>query len=217
VGVFRHISVALLGGAFLSGQAMRPERTVEGSAITSQRDPAVRIVLPATARYAGADRFVLFGMADCELHALVEADSQKNVQKLYWVQFEGYLPTRPELHHTYDSPRHADIGGWDFYVDTWVRSKGEATEAGSDLEHIVTLIEAKGYHLPQAMMYVRLVHLLDEQMRKELMIIYAEDLRPTGLTAAELKKDGSAYTRWPRIDEGLIKQAEKRLQVEPLH
>ncbi len=34
------------------------------------------------------------------------------------------------------------------------------------------------------MKYVRLVHLLDEQRRKELMIIYGEDLAPTGFTAA---------------------------------
>jgi hypothetical protein len=215
--VFRHICLALLSGVFLSGQAMRPERTVEGSAITSQRDPAVRIGLPISAQYVGADRFVLFGIADCELHALVEADGHKTVERLYWVQFEQYLPTRPELHHTYDSPRHTTLGGWGFYVDTWVRSKSETTETGSDLEHIAALIEAKGYHLPQGMMYVRLVHLLDEQKRKELMIIYAEDLRPTGLTAAELKKDGSANTRWPRIDEELIKRAEKRVEVEPLH
>src|SRR5207237_10808278 len=55
-------------------------------------------------------------MADCELHAFVDADPQKNVQRLYWVQFEGYLPTRPELKHNYDSPRHANIGGMDFYL-----------------------------------------------------------------------------------------------------
>ena len=29
-------------------------------------------------------------------------------------------------------------------------------------------------------MYVRLVHLLDKEKRKELMIIYGEDLAPTG-------------------------------------
>ena len=32
--------------------------------------------------------------------------------------------------------------------------------------------------MPSGMMYVRLVHLLDDQKRKELMIIYGEDLAP---------------------------------------
>jgi hypothetical protein len=35
------------------------------------------------------------------------------------------------------------------------------------------LIRANGYHMPEGMMYMRRMHLLDEQDRKELMIIYA--------------------------------------------
>ena len=58
-------------------------------------------------------------------------------------------------------------------------------------------------------MYVRLVHLLDEQKRKELMIIYGEDLAPTGFTAADLKKGGKAYDQWPVSENGLVKRAKK--------
>ena len=43
--------------------------------------------------------------------------------------------------------------------------------------------------MPSGMMYVRLVHLLDDQKRKELMIIYGEDLAPTGHTVADLEKE----------------------------
>ncbi len=144
----------------------------------------------------------------------LDVDAQKNVQRLYWVQFEGYLPTRPELKHKYDSPRHADIGGMDFYVDTWVRTKDAETRPGSDVEHIVALIRAKGYLMPDAMMYVRLVHLLDEQKRKELMIIYGEDAAQSGLTAAELQPGGKAHDRWPTIAKGLLERAEKRVGIK---
>jgi hypothetical protein len=34
---------------------------------------------------------MLYGIADCELHAFVQADEQKNVQEFYWVQFEAYI------------------------------------------------------------------------------------------------------------------------------
>jgi hypothetical protein len=61
-----------------------------------------------------------------------------------------------------------------------------ATQPGSDLEHIRASIRAHGYKLPAGMISVRLVHLLDKQKRKELMIIYSEDVAPTGFTAAEL-------------------------------
>ncbi len=215
--MFRSIVVVLsfLCGATLVAQTAPPERKVVGNVVTSEHDPRVRIKLPKAARYVGADRWVLYDIADCELHAFVEADAQEKVQRLYWVQFEGYLPSRPELHHTYDSPKHATIGGMDFYVDTWVRTKDAATESGSDREHIEALVRAKGYRMPEAMMYVRLVHLLDNEKRKELMIIYGEHLAPTGFTAAELSEGDKAHDRWPGIADAMLERAERRITIEP--
>jgi hypothetical protein len=68
--------------------------------------------------------------------------------------------------------------------------------------------------MPAGMMYVRLVHLLDEQKRKELMIIYGEDVASTGVTAAELHEGGKAYDQWPIIDKGLVERAEKKIVLE---
>src|SRR5580704_786419 len=121
-------------------QSQLPERSVRGNVIISNREPEIRIELPDSVMYVGADRWILYDIADCELHAFVESDNQKNVRRLYWVQFEGYLRSKPELKHTYDSPQHAQIGGLDFFVDTWVRPEDAATEPGSDLEHIEGLI-----------------------------------------------------------------------------
>ena len=203
----------LCGGA-LAGQTALPERRVSGNVVTSLRDPAVRIELPKAAQYVGADRWVLYGIADCELHAFVEADGPGKVQRLYWVQFEGYLPSRPDLHHTYDSPKHASIGGLDFYVDSWVRAKDATAESGSDREHIDALVQAKGYRIPE-MMYVRLVHLLDNEKRKELMIIYGEDLAAAGFTAADLSEGGKAHGQWPGIADALLERAERHITIEP--
>ena len=210
--MFKQIAFVVLFCCCLAAQA-NPERKVERNVITSEHDPQVRIQLPGSVQYVGADRWILYGIADCELHAFVEADGQKNLQRLYWVQFEGYIPAKPELKHEYDSPRHASIGGMDFYVDTWARQNNAETQPGSDREHIEALIRAKGYKMPAGMMYVRFVHLLDEQKRKELMIIYGEDLAPTGFTAADLQKDGEAYGQWPAIEKGLVERAEKKIAI----
>jgi len=199
--------------AFLGQSA--PERKVTGSAVSSAHDPHVQIHLPESAKYVGADRWILYGIADCELHAFVEADPQKNVQRLYWVQFEGYVPSQPELAHTYDSPRHAAIGGLDFYMDAWPRADGEPTKPGSDREHIEALIRGKGYKMPAGMMYVRLVHLLDAKKRKELMIIYGEDLAPTGFTAADLAEGGKSHNQWPALEDGLIERAKVKIALQP--
>jgi hypothetical protein len=195
-------------------QAATPDRKVAGNVITSESDPAVQIVLPKAVQYVGADRWVLYGIADCELHSFVEADAQKNVERLYWVQFESYLASRPDLHHTYDSPKHATISGMDFYVDTWVQPKDAATESGSDREHIEALVRAKGYRMPEAMMYLRLVHLLDKEKRKELMIIYGEDLALTGFTRSELSEGGKAHDRWPGIVDALLERAQRCITIK---
>jgi hypothetical protein len=187
---------------------------LKNNVIISGRDPAVRIELPESVQYVGADRWVLYGIADCELYAFVEADMQQKVQRLYWVQFESYLPSKPDLKHQYDSPRHTTIGGLDFYVDTGTGTQTDKVKPGSDTEHIRALLRARGYKMPAETMYVRFVHLLDEQKRKELMIIYGEDLAPTGFTAADLKKGGKAYDQWPAIEKSLVERAEKKIKIE---
>jgi hypothetical protein len=213
------IASLLVFCGLLAAQTVAPERAVRGNVITSERDPRVRIELPKSVHYVGADRWVLYDVADCELHAFVETDArktdaQKTVQRLYWVQFEQYIPSKPDLHYTYDSSRHAQIGGLDFYVDTWVRSNTSKIDPGSDREQIEELIRAKGYTMPAGMMYVRLVHLLDDQKRKELMIIYGEDLASTRLSAPELSEGGKAHERWPGIDKELIERAKGKIAIE---
>jgi hypothetical protein len=212
--LIRHFAYFVGLAIFLAQQTVAPERKVEPGAVLSARDPNVRVRFPQSAQYVGADRWNLYDIADCELHAFVDSDAQKNVQRLYWVQFEGYLPSKPDLAHQYDSPRRTSIGGLDFYVDTWVRSKDEQTRQGSDRQHIEELIRSKGFSMPAGMMYLRLVHLLDERKRKELMIIYGEDLSPTGFVAADLSKGGKAFGQWPAIERGLLERAEKKIAIQ---
>jgi hypothetical protein len=61
---------------------------------------------------------------------------------------------------------------------------------------------------------MRLVHLLDEEKRKELMIIYGEDLAPTGFTAADLKKGSKVYDQWPAIEKGLVARAKSKTTID---
>jgi hypothetical protein len=199
--------------SFAVAQAKAPERTVNGNSVLSERDPKVKIEVPGSSKYVGADRWILYDIADCEIHGYIDADANKNVTRLYWIQFEAYVPEKPDLHHTYDSPRHAQIGGLDFYVDTWPRANDAETRAGSDREHIEKLVRSKGYKMPEGMGYVRLVHLLDLEKRKELMIIYGEAL-PPGITAADLDEKGKdRETKWPKIEQQLIQGAQQRIKV----
>src|ERR1700758_3667235 len=100
----------------LVAAAEAPEhKVVNNNIIMSDHDPKVRIELPKSVWYVGVDRFVLQEIADCELYAFVEVDDQKTVQRLYWIQFENYLPSKPDLRHQYDSPRHITLRGFRFF------------------------------------------------------------------------------------------------------
>ena len=53
----------------------------------------MRITVPNSVQYVSAARWDLNDIADAELHVFVDADAQKRVQRLYWIQFEAYLPS----------------------------------------------------------------------------------------------------------------------------
>jgi hypothetical protein len=183
----------------------------------SQRDPAVAIKLPRFVQYVGEDRFLLtdpkLGDFDaCELYAFVDSDDDRHVRKLYWVQFEAYLPSHPDLHHRYDSPRQVIIDGLEFYEDTGVLSADRSPKSGSDEAHFYSLLASQGYRHGD-LMYVRLVHLIDAAKRKELMIIYAENLAPTGYTAAQLGEGGAEHAKWGAIADELAGKAERNITI----
>jgi hypothetical protein len=84
--VLKQIIAVVSCCAFFATHNEAPERRVQGNTIASDRDPKVLIRLPESMHYVGADRWMQYGIADCELHAFVKADARKNLQELYWVQ-----------------------------------------------------------------------------------------------------------------------------------
>jgi hypothetical protein len=190
-----------------------PDRVVHGSTITSDHDPVVAIHLPRQANYLGAARWDLYGICDAELHVFVEADEHKHVQRLYWVQFEHYLP---DNNHTYNYPftEKLALGGREFDVTTNFRpTLTPPARAGSDRERVLQLVQQAGYQLPPETMSVRLVHLLDDTKRQELMFIYAEDLSLSGTSVGALQAAGGE-AKWPELRAALIQRAAQRIQLE---
>lgn len=199
--------------AILNAQKLKPERSVKANVIDSTSSPRLQIRLPNEADYVGSDRWLMYGAADCEVHVFVEADNHKVVQRLYWIQFEGYVPSRPELKYDYSSNPVQKFGGVEFYVRSRFGPTNDAVKPGSDAEHVRLLIGGSSYTMPGGMMNVRLVHLPDEQRRRELMIIYAENTKSEGVEWEDLMPGGKAADRWPDIQRALIERAAKKIVV----
>jgi hypothetical protein len=188
-------------------------RIVKDRVLTSSEMPAVRLKFGKKFKYVGAQDFILYDVARAEQHFFVEADDQGNIKRLYWIQFEGYLPTNT---HSYDykSPKIVNLGGLDFFADAGARNvKQSPGRPDSDGSRARAFLESKGYKTPENVLTQRLVHLIDKEKRNELMIIYLEDMSATGLTAADLNKGGRAEARWNEVSEALLARAQKDLEI----
>jgi hypothetical protein len=205
---------AMLFSCFLMAAARAPEREVKSNRLISRSDPAITIQVPRSAVYLGAERWDLYDVADCELHLFVEAYPDKTVKAMYWIQFEAYLQNNE---HTYDYSEDESFafGGRPFRKSSNFGPTNNTPRAGGDGERTRQMLARAGYKLPAERMSVRLVHLTDESRRKELMIIYAEDLAPSGYTAAQLLDGKELRPEWKNVERGLVERAMKRIKLDP--
>jgi hypothetical protein len=213
--------LALTSFAFAqSNAAPLVTRTVSGQVLKSKDTPAVRLEFDKAFKYAGGHSFVLYDVANAEQHFFVDADKEGRIKRFYWVQFEGYLPTNTHSYN-YKSPKIVNIGGFDFFADAFPRSLKENTgRPDSDANRARAFLASKGFKMGGTeVLSQRLVHLVDQAKRNELMIIYIEDLSTLGagdgggLTAADLSEGGSAQGRWSEIAQGLLERAQKQMKV----
>lgn len=215
----KKIFLAIAGLQFLTlvacAQTTPPvTRTVSGQVLTSKDTPAVQLEFDPAFKYIGSQSFVLYEVANAEQHFFVDADKDGRIKRFFWVQFEGYLPTNTHSYN-YKSPKIVNHGGLDFFADAYPRSlKGDLGRPDSDGARARAFLSAKGLRMiGTEFVTQRLVHLVDQAKRNELMVIYIEDLTDTGLTAADLNEGGSARARWPEVSQGVLERALKNMKV----
>ncbi|HJQ11977.1 MAG TPA: hypothetical protein VJ840_13190, partial [Gemmatimonadaceae bacterium] len=90
-------------------------REVKGQTIISDSLPAADLTFGNDFHYLGSQVVNLYGTADAEQHVFVAGPPGK-VERIYWIQFEHYLPSN---NHTYNyrPERTVDIGGLQFIYD----------------------------------------------------------------------------------------------------
>ena len=191
-------------------------RTVKGQVLTSPAIPAVSMKFDKAFKYAGTQSFVLYNVANAEQHFFVDADKQGRIRRLYWVQFEGYLPDNTHSYR-YQSTKTINLGGLDFIADAYATNrKANPSRPDSDGSRAQAFLESQGFHLGDEVLLQRLVHLVDEAKRNELMVIYLEDLSALGFTAADLAAGGKAAGKWGDISQRLLDRAVKGMQISRL-
>jgi hypothetical protein len=207
-------SAAISHVPFIQQEMRSVTGMVVGQVLTSNGMPSVRMKFDQAFKYVGTQSFVLYDVAHAEQHFFVDADKTSRIKRMYWVQFEGYLESN---NHTYKYPvtKTVNIAGLDFIADAYARNiKTNPGRPDSDGSRARAFLQSKGYRIASdEVISQRLVRLVDERKRSEVMIIYLEDLSPTGLTAADLAKDGKAAARWDQISKELLERALKNMEM----
>ena len=157
--------------------AQAPERTVQGHTLHSRSLPAADLTFDSHFKYAGAQRFELYGVADAEQHFFIDATPAGDIQRLYWMQFEHYLPSN-DHRYNYKPDQTTDIGGLRFIYDSRLYTDFTALQPRTDSDgaYMRRLLQSKGFKLPKTAARIRLIHLPEPDNRSELMIIYLEAL-----------------------------------------
>ena len=200
--------------AFAQQTDLNNLRTAKGDTLSSPELPKLKLKFKKPFRYVGGHTFILYEVARAEQHFYVDADKDGNVSRLYWVQYEGYLPSNT---HTYDysKSKQVKIGELDFAADSAARKYDPAdARPNSDRAKAIELLTSKGFKIASSeVMTQRLVNMTTPDNRNELMIIYLEVLTPTGFTAADLNSGGKAADKWPSISDGFLDRAIKGIEI----
>ena len=190
---------------------------VAGQVLTSKGMPSVRMKFDQAFKYIGTQSFVLYDVANAEQHFFVDADKTGRIKRMYWVQFEGYLSNNSNS-YKYSVTKTVTIAGLDFIADAYARNiKANPGRPDSDGSRARAFLQSKGYRIASdEVLFQRLVHLVDERKRSELMIIYLEDLSAMDLTAADVAEGGKAFARWNQISTELLDRAMKNMEMSRL-
>ena len=209
-----HLSPARIAATFacatllLVTTAHATQAIVEGNTITSREFPVGSITIDSKFSYVGTTEFVLYNVANCEIVLFAEL-AGKRVKRYYWLQFEGYLPDAKQTYNYSRDPKSTMIGGHAFHERASFLNLDETRarmRPGSDSAAVRKLFEDKGYDIGPEVMLLRMVR-LDETARKELMIIYSENLEPQGLKVADIAEGGKAFAQRDALIDGLRERA----------
>jgi len=190
-------------------------RSVADNRLTSSFDPAVVLRFDEAFDYLGGQKFALYGVADTEQYFFVETHADGTLKSVYWIQFEAYLADNSYTYDYDDSPLRSTIGDYEFYTDTAVVEfdPDKKRAGGTDGAMARQFLAKHGYVFPGNFAYARLVFLTDDSRRKELMIIYIDDLAARGFTAAELLDGGSKTEQRDALDRAHLDRIEATLDV----
>ena len=178
-------------------------RTVSGNTLFSHNDPPVRMTFDERFEHIGGQKFILYGTADVGQHFFVEEHPDGTLKSIFWIQFEGFLPDNNYIYDYSGSPLRLQIGAFDFYTDTAAGELNRFFRLGWPGTTVISPASSrltKGIPCRTTTPSAACSHSGRGVNRKELLIIFMEDLAPTRWTGEALREGGEHEGRWPVVE-----------------
>jgi len=184
-----------------------PKRTIRDNIITSPAQPAIKLHIADSFTYVGRLKFIIKQVAEAEVFIFVSADSDKKIDRILIVQFEGWLDDNA---YTYNYPvRHTVILGEHEYVhDTFVYPSAlDDAEPESDSAQTRNFIAQQGYTLPTEVISCRFIRALDTTRRTEILFSYAEDLSAYGFHVRDISHEYRPTPDYSYLEGEMLERA----------
>ena len=170
--------------------------------------PRANLVVADGLFYAGSQTIRLQEVARAEQHFFASLGSLGVVDRLLWVQYEGFLDG---VEGTYDYSRYPTTAAGDLVVHhdaAFYPTSDLDTPSDSDGARAKGFLQTVGYRLGDEVLRWRFVWVADSG-RYELLIIYMEDLATLGLSVDELQDE----QRWEEVSRAALDRALDAFQL----
>ncbi|GAB5519961.1 MAG: hypothetical protein RhofKO_22120 [Rhodothermales bacterium] len=189
---------------------------VQGHVLMSNNLPEAHIVLPETATFIGSMRFDLYDVADTEVYLFAEAGLDSTIDRLYWIQFEAYLPTVPNA--VYEPGRRGEplvrLGEMNLFYRARFGSRNDEMPEGSEAARVVDMVSDAGYAMPGETMSAQFHQVVHPDRRSEIIVIYVESLANIDLTVEEILADGREGEAMYQLHERALPRAQERIKID---
>ncbi len=178
-------------------------RFVKGNTIISKKLPKIEIKVDEEFSFVGKFDFEIIASSDeysedmqgkpvavGERYVFASTDENQSVNKLFIVQFEGFLPEN-DLIYNYNFDKSNFIGENKYRHNTWFYDSKKLAQGNPNNEGAKTrtFLEEKGFQLEDQFMMSRFVGLASENRKNEIIIFYHEMLKKTtGYSLEEYEK-----------------------------
>jgi hypothetical protein len=196
-------------------QSSVPTRDVEHNVLTSSDLPRIKLRIDPSLRFVGRLQFVLYDVAEADVFVFAEGGAGGALRRFEIVQFEGYLDNNAYA-YDYHSPTTVQVGAHPFLHDYYFTDRDRQSEPlrpDSDAARVWNLLREHGFTQPARYMRVRLVRLLGEERRRELLIIYGESLDDRPDVAGELPANAFFGEEHSQLAGELLGRALRAIEV----